>query len=134
LLFRGEREMGESLPDTYVPTLLRACEGYRAFGAMIAHNQLLVHKITYSLGYRQDHHMYEDLVQHGRIGLIRAVEKFDISLGCKFSTYATLWIRQKITRAVINEGDAIRLPVHTWDDMRKVRKRDRALRERGVTP
>ncbi|QXQ26123.1 sigma-70 family RNA polymerase sigma factor [Streptomyces albidoflavus] len=134
LLFRGEREMGESLPDTYVPTLLRDCEAYRAFGAMIAHNQLLVHKITYSLGYRQDHHMYEDLVQHGRIGLIRAVEKFDISLGCKFSTYATLWIRQKITRAVINEGDAIRLPVHTWDDMRKVRKRDRALRERGVTP
>lgn len=134
LLFRGDMESSELLPDGYLATLPRDSEAYRALTAMVIHNQRLVHKILHGLGHRQGSPMYEDLAQHGMIGLIRAVEKFNVSVGCKFSTYATWWIRQRITRAVANEGAAIRLPVHIWTDVAKVRKTERAFIDQGRSP
>jgi RNA polymerase primary sigma factor len=62
-----------------------------------------------------------DLVQDGNIGLMRAVELFDWRRGFKFSTYATWWIRQAITRAIADRGRAIRLPVHVGERIRKVK-------------
>ncbi|SHH93134.1 RNA polymerase primary sigma factor [Butyrivibrio fibrisolvens DSM 3071] len=92
--------------------------------ALIINNKNLVHKIAARVlkQYRPTGLDEEDLYIEGSIGLMTAVDKFDVSLGYKLSTYACNWIRQAITRAVMNDGYGMRLPVHMFEQVIRVNK------------
>ena len=95
-------------------------------GDLEAKNQLLLHnlKLVVSIASKNISSCVslEDKIQEGNLGLITAIEKFDPTKGYKFSTYATWWIKQKITRSIGEQGNIIRKPVNYQEKKRKVNK------------
>ena len=108
-------------------------EGQRAQQEFIQANLRLV--VSIARKYTRSQLPMLDLVQEGNTGLIRAVEKFDYAKGFKFSTYATWWVRQAITRGIAQQGRIVRLPVHVVEELNQVTSARRNLeRELGYDP
>ena len=125
-------EPGE-LRATAAAVLCGEHEARQARDEMIEANLRLV--ISIARSYRNRGLALTDLIQEGNTGLMRAVEKFDYRKGVKFSTYATLWVRQSLNRAVADAGHTVRIPIHTVETLAKLRRASwRMRRDLGREP
>ncbi|MBH8583876.1 sigma-70 family RNA polymerase sigma factor [Thermoactinomyces sp. CICC 10735] len=93
------------------------------FKNLILSNKRLVQKIALRYQNYVSHKLsYDDLVSEGIIGLIKAIHRFDPTRGYQFSTYATWWIRQHITRAIMDTGLTVRIPAHAFETVLKIKR------------
>ena len=129
----GRKKGGAPMSANQAELEWLAEEGRRAVQTFVQANLRLVVSIARKYGRSQMPML--DLIQEGNTGLIRAVEKFDYAKGYKFSTYATWWVRQAITRGIAQQARVVRLPVHVVEELNQVGSARRTLeRQLGHDP
>ncbi|RUA18281.1 MAG: RNA polymerase sigma factor RpoD [Clostridia bacterium] len=128
---RLDEGIEDQIENEYLLWVVR--DGERAQNHLIKANSRLV--VSVAKKYVGRGVPFLDLIQEGNIGLIRAVNKFDYRRGYKFSTYATWWIRQAVTRAIADQGRTIRVPVHMYEQINRLTRTSRQLvQELGREP
>ena len=121
--------------DEYKIAIAAANGDENARQTMITSNLRLVVKVAKTYIGRSSNLSFLDLIQEGNMGLMRATEKFDAEKGFRFSTYATYWIKQAISKAIIDQSRAVRLPAHIINELNKFNKAIRDLSQQyGRTP
>jgi RNA polymerase primary sigma factor len=110
-------------------------EESEAFDRLVVENIKLVHKVASRYQNYVNHQLsFDDLVSEGTIGLIKAIRKFDINRDVQFSTYAVWWIRQQILRAIADTGTTIRIPVHMFENVLKIKRAELSYQLDGQKP
>ena len=121
--------------DEYKIAIAAANGDENARQTMITSNLRLVVKVAKTYIGRSSNLSFLDLIQEGNMGLMRATEKFDAEKGFRFSTYATYWIKQAISKAIVDQSRAVRLPAHIINELNKFNKAIRDLSQQyGRTP
>jgi RNA polymerase primary sigma factor len=129
----NDGEWADAVDMGHQPFQRRLYLGRKAKEKMVQSNLRLV--VSIAKKYMNRGLSFQDLIQEGSLGLIRAAEKFDHEKGYKFSTYATWWIRQAITRAIADQSRTIRLPVHLYETISRIKKTTKLLsQEMGRKP
>ena len=121
--------------NAYYLTRFHYFKDSKAFERLVEDNLNLVRKWAARYFRYVSHSLsYEDLVSEGIIGLIKAILKFDVDRGMQFSTYAVWWIRQQITRAIIETGTTVRIPVHMFETIMRINREELSYKLNGLVP
>ncbi|MEU3169398.1 sigma-70 family RNA polymerase sigma factor [Streptosporangium sp. NPDC006930] len=130
-LMRQDSPLDVELPEDFPSGFEDDSLPRKAWDCMMLHNIGLVHAAAHKnlLPEGMEH---DDLAHYGIFGIARAIQKFDASMGVKFSTYATWWAKQSMSRAIADFGSLIRIPVHMHETCQKIRSIQRSLYERGL--